>query len=63
MEDQEIIIDALQKHPDCKYADIQNGMDFLFNITRVANLYRNEECYLAGDNPRHVVGGYAGYGK
>lgn len=63
MTDEEIKIDALQQHPECKYADIQNGMNFLLGITRVANLYRNEECYLEGDPPRHVVEGYPRHGN
>jgi hypothetical protein len=50
-------LDALQQHPDCKYADVVNGMDMLFNTTWVVRLWRNEECYLAGDPPRHEVSG------
>ena len=51
-------IDALQRHPDCKYADWQNGLDPLFNATIVVELWRNEETWAAGDPPRHTVEGY-----
>ncbi len=54
----EAMRDALAKHPDCSYADWQNGMMFPFVITVVVELWRNEECYLADDPPRHVVEGY-----
>jgi hypothetical protein len=49
--------DALRQHPDCTYADVVNGLDMLFNTTWVVKLWRNEDCYLAGDPPRHEVNG------
>ena len=58
MTDEEIKIDALQRHPDCKYAEIVNGMNFMLGITRVANCYRNKECWAAGDPPRAIEEGY-----
>lgn len=58
MTDEEIIADALARHPDCSYGDIQNGMNWMFQMTRVVNYYRNEECYLAGDIPRWSEEGY-----
>jgi hypothetical protein len=61
MTDEEIKTDALQRYPDCKYAEVVNGLNFLLGITRVANLYRNEECWAAGDPPKHVVEGYPRY--
>lgn len=53
--------DALAQHPECSYADWQNGMAFPFQLTIVVRLWRNEECYLAGDPPRHVCEGYNPY--
>jgi hypothetical protein len=63
MSDEEIKIDALQRHLDCKYADIQNGMDCLFRCTRVALLYPDEHSYLVGNKPKYEVGGYPTYGS
>jgi hypothetical protein len=51
------MLDALQQHPDCTYADWTNGVDLLFNLTYVVRLWRNEECYLAGDPPKYEVNG------
>lgn len=50
--------DALSKHPECSYADWDNGINAIFQRTIVVKLWRNEECFLAGDPPRHVVEGY-----
>jgi hypothetical protein len=58
MTDSEIIADAIRRHPDCTYGEVQNGLNPLLPLTRVVNLWRNEECALAGDPPRHVVEGY-----
>jgi hypothetical protein len=52
------IADALSKHPDCSYAETFNGMDWRFDRTWVVKLWRNKECYDAGDPPRHEIGGY-----
>jgi hypothetical protein len=49
---------ALSMHPDCSYADWANGMDYLLTVTIVVKLWRNEECYLAGDPPKYVEEGY-----
>lgn len=58
MTPQQAMNDALDKYPDCKYANWDNGMNAYFQITIVVKLWRNEECYLANDPPRHVVEGY-----
>lgn len=55
---EEAMADALAKHPDCTYADWDNGMNGLFQMTIVVKLWRNAECRLAGDPPEHVVEGY-----
>ena len=49
---------ALQRHPDCDYAEIANGLDFLFRPTWCVNLWRNEECWAAGDPPRYAEQGF-----
>ena len=54
----EVKIRALERHPECSYVEVYNGMSWDFNMTWVAKLWRNEECYLAGDPPRHVEEGF-----
>jgi hypothetical protein len=57
----EAMVDALAKHPECTYADWANGirMDGIgFQTTVVINLWRNEDCFINNDPPRHVVEGY-----
>ena len=49
---------ALAANPDCAFADWDNGLDPLFNLTIVVNLWRNEECWIAGDPPKKVVEGF-----
>lgn len=56
---QEAMQDALKKHPDCSYADWDNGMTAFFELTIVVKLWRNEECYLANDPPKYTVEGYS----
>jgi hypothetical protein len=58
MTDDDIKLDALRKYPDCNYASVDNGMTAFFTLTRVVSLWRNEDCYFAGDPPRHVVESY-----
>lgn len=58
MTTEEAIADALERHPDCKHADWDNGLDFLLRATIVVKLWRNQECYLSGDPPKYVEEGY-----
>lgn len=58
MTDQEAIANALQLHPDCTYARADLGLSVWLEPTWQVNLWRNEECYLAGDPVRHVESGY-----
>ena len=52
---EEAIFFALQKHPDCKYTDWENGLaPITFALTYVIKLWRNEECYLANDPPKYI---------
>jgi hypothetical protein len=53
--------DALAKHPDCAYADWENGIGMRgisMVMTIVVKLWRTEECWLCNDPPRHVIEGY-----
>lgn len=58
MSDEEIIDDAIGMHPECAFGRVENGLTAFFQMTRVVLLWRNEDCYLAGDPPRHTVQGY-----
>lgn len=49
---------ALAANPDCEYADWDNGLDSMLRTTIVVNLWRNEECWSAGDPPRKTVEGF-----
>ncbi len=49
---------ALRDHPDCTYAEVANGLDWRFRLTWCVNLWRNEECWAAGDPPRLQVEGF-----
>ena len=56
--DDAIIEDAIKRHPECSFGQVVNGMNCFFEITRVVRLWRNEDCYLHDDPPRHEVEGY-----
>jgi len=58
MTDQEVIIDAIKKHNDCSFGVVKDGINAFLQRTRVVQLWRNEECYNAGDPPRHTIQGY-----
>ena len=58
MTDAEIIIDAIRKNPDCSFGIVKDGINAFLQLTRVVLLWRNEECYIAGDPPRHTIQGY-----
>lgn len=55
---EDAIQDALSRYPDCTYAEWDNGLNGWFQLTYVVKLWRNEDCWAAGDPPRHVVEGY-----
>lgn len=55
---EEAIADFRAKHPDCTHADWANGLGIFMNPTIVVKLWRNEECFLADDPPKHVSDGY-----
>jgi len=49
---------ALAANPECSYADWDNGLDMMMRLTIVVNLWRNEECWAAGDPPKKTVEGF-----
>ena len=56
--EQEAIADALQRRPDCQYAEAITGMSAAFRLTHVVLLWRTRECAEAGDPPRYELQGY-----
>lgn len=63
MTDDELIAIALKSNPGMEYARIENGLSIFLQVTRVINLWRNEECYLAGDQPRGTLEGFPVFRK
>jgi hypothetical protein len=55
---EEAKLDALQRHPDCKHAEVKNGLAFPMTLTWVVELWRNDECWYNGDPPRYVEQSY-----
>ena len=45
---------ALQKHPDCEYAEVSDGSKLLLGPVLVVKLWRDKRSYMAGDQPRAV---------
>ena len=60
MTDQEILRDALSRHPECKYGEVKNGLTPFFQLTRVVNLWKDERGKLDGYMPLYVIEGYPG---
>ena len=58
MNDNEVVADAIKMHPDCSFGIVKDGVNAFLQMTRVVQLWRNEECYNADDPPRHTVQGY-----
>jgi hypothetical protein len=56
---EDAILDALQRHPDCKHAEVRNGMNAFFGLTWVVELWRNDECWYSNDPPKYTEQGYA----
>jgi len=54
----EAMADALAKHPECSYADWDNGLSIGLGLTIVVSLWRNVDCWMNEDPPRNVVEGY-----
>ena len=54
----EAMATALAANPELTYADWDNGLDYAFRLTIVVKLWRNEECWAAGDPPRKTVEGF-----
>lgn len=58
MSDAELLAVALESNPTLQYGRVEPGVTMLLQMTRCINLWRNEECYLAGDKPRGVLEGF-----
>lgn len=56
MTEQEAVAEAQNQYPELKYAKAELGLSVFLEPTWQVNLWRNEECYLAGDQPRANVG-------
>lgn len=61
MTDDELTELAIESNPGMEYARVENGLTFTLQITRCVTLWRNEECYLAGDPPRGTIDGFPPY--
>lgn len=59
--DEQLIDLALESNPGLNFARIENGLTIFLQTTRCVNLWRNEECYLAGDAPRGTLQGFPKY--
>jgi len=57
MTEQQAIEGALKLHPDCTFAKAELGLSVFLDPTWQVNLWRNEECYLAGDPVRYTEQG------
>lgn len=58
MTQDEARIEALHRHPECSYAEVVNGLSWNFRMTWCVNLWRNEECWAAGDPPKALEQGF-----
>lgn len=56
--DDEIIIDAIKKHPDCSYGEVRNGMNCAFQLTRVVLLWPDRRSADVGNHFKYEVEGY-----
>lgn len=61
MSDKDLAALAVESNPGLTYARVEPGVTMLLQMTRCVNLWRNEECYLAGDKPRGVLEGFPPY--
>lgn len=58
MSDDELIEVAIESNPGLEYGQVVPGLTPFLQITRVIKLWRNEECYLAGDPARGTLEGF-----
>lgn len=61
MTDEEIKVDALRQHPDCKFAMVVAGLDNDLNLTRAVRLWPDEHSYRTDNLPKYEVNGYSPY--
>lgn len=58
MSDEEIIADAKSMHPGMEFGVVRNGMNVFFQLTRVVQLWKDEQGYLDGYKPLATIEGY-----
>lgn len=63
MTDAEIIALVVESNPGLTYGRVESGLTMFLQMTRCVSLWRNEECYLAGDPPRGTLDGFPPYRK
>jgi hypothetical protein len=56
MKPEEARIDALQKHPDCGWAEVYDGSVLMIGLgpILVVKLWRDRRSYMSGDRPRAI---------
>ena len=55
--DDELVEFAKTKHPECEFGIVVPGLSMFLQVSRVVQLWRNVECYLAEDPVRATVEG------
>lgn len=61
MTDAELIALAVASNPGLTYGRVSDGLNIFLQLTRCISLWRNEECFLAGDQPRGTLDGYPAF--
>jgi hypothetical protein len=53
MKPEESRIDALRRHPDCKYVEVYDGSVLMIGLgpILVVKLWRDRSSYMTGDQP------------
>lgn len=59
MRDEEIIADALQKYPDCKFVRVISSIEEDLSLARVALMWPDES--MANGPPKYRLNGYPPY--
>ena len=56
--DDELIEFAKTKNPECEFGIVVSGLSMFLQLSRVVQLWRNVDCYLAEDPVRVSVAGF-----
>jgi hypothetical protein len=54
MKSEEARLDALRKHPDCTYAEVDDGSELLLGPTLLVRLWRDKRSHMNRDQPRAI---------